>query len=376
MKKILTFIKKETVLTVAWALAALSAFWVRPGALYFDYIDFRSLGILWGLMAIMQGLKCNGVFEAIGWKLLEKTRKVGELVAVLVFLCFFTAMFITNDVALITFVPFTVMMLINCRKEELMIPVIVLQTIAANLGSMLTPIGNPQNLYLYGLSGLSIREFLLYMLPFSAVSAVLLLAALALIRGKEQKIRAGEHSKGVRKYDKKRTLRITVYLALFIFSLLVVVHVVPCCFLVISVLILLFVLEKRVLLDIDYALLFTFIGFFIFTGNIGNVDIIKEFLQHLVAGREVFVGILTSQCISNVPAALLLSGFTTDYKSLLLGVNLGGLGTLIASMASLISYKFLVNQYPDKKGRYMLWFTIANIVFLLILSGFYFLIYK
>lgn len=376
MKKILTFIKKETVLTVAWALAALSAFWVRPGACYFDYIDFRSLGILWSLMAIMQGLKCNGVFEAIGWKLLEKTRKVGELVAVLVFLCFFTAMFITNDVALITFVPFTVMMLINCRKEELMIPVIVLQTIAANLGSMLTPIGNPQNLYLYGLSGLSIREFLLYMLPFSAVSAVLLLAALALIRGKEQKIRAGEHSKGVRKYDKKRILRITVYLALFIFSLLVVVHVVPCCFLVISVLILLFVLEKRVLLDIDYALLFTFIGFFIFTGNMGNVDIIKEFLQHLVAGREVFVGILTSQCISNVPAALLLSGFTTDYKSLLLGVNLGGLGTLIASMASLISYKFLVNQYPDKKGRYMLWFTIANIVFLLILSGFYFLIYK
>lgn len=376
MKKILTFIKKETVLTVAWALAALSAFWVRPGACYFDYIDFRSLGILWSLMAIMQGLKCNGVFEAIGWKLLEKTRKVGELVAVLVFLCFFTAMFITNDVALITFVPFTVMMLINCRKEELMIPVIVLQTIAANLGSMLTPIGNPQNLYLYGLSGLSIREFLLYMLPFSAVSAVLLLAALALIRGKEQKIRAGEHSKGVRKYDKKRILRITVYLALFIFSLLVVVHVVPCCFLVISVLILLFVLEKRVLLDIDYALLFTFIGFFIFTGNMGNVDIIKEFLQHLVAGREVFVGILTSQCISNVPAALLLSGFTTDYKSLLLGVNLGGLGTLIASMASLISYKFLVNQYPDKKGRYMLWFTIANIIFLLILSGFYFLIYK
>lgn len=376
MKKILTFIKKETVLTVAWALAALSAFWVRPGACYFDYIDFRSLGILWSLMAIMQGLKCNGVFGAIGWKLLEKTRKVGELVAVLVFLCFFTAMFITNDVALITFVPFTVMMLVNCRKEELMIPVIVLQTIAANLGSMLTPIGNPQNLYLYGLSGLSIREFLLYMLPFSAVSAVLLLAALALIRGKEQKIRAGEHSKGVRKYDKKRTLRITVYLALFIFSLLVVVHVVPCCFLVISVLILLFVLEKRVLLDIDYALLFTFIGFFIFTGNMGNVDIIKEFLQHLVAGREVFVGILTSQCISNVPAALLLSGFTTDYKSLLLGVNLGGLGTLIASMASLISYKFLVNQYPDKKGRYMLWFTIANIVFLLILSGFYFLIYK
>ena len=208
-------------------------------------------------MAIMQGLKCNGVFEAIGWKLLEKTRKVGELVAVLVFLCFFTAMFITNDVALITFVPFTVMMLINCRKEELMIPVIVLQTIAANLGSMLTPIGNPQNLYLYGLSGLSIREFLLYMLPFSAVSAVLLLASLALIRGKGQKIRAEVHSKGVRKDDKKRILRITVYLILFVFSLLVVVHVVPCCFLVISVLILLFILEKRVLLDVDYALLFT-----------------------------------------------------------------------------------------------------------------------
>lgn len=368
LKGVLRYLKKETVLTVAWALAVVSAFWIKPSASYFEYIDWRSLGILWSLMAVMQGLKSNGVFEAVGWKLLEKTKKVWQLAIVLIFLCFFTSMFITNDVALITFVPFTVMMLINCQKETLMIPMIVLQTIAANLGSMLTPIGNPQNLYLYGISDLSMGEFILWMLPYSIASAILLILSLFIIKGKGEKISNSEHPKRESKANEKKVVRIVSYTALFILALLVVARVMPYYYLVILVLITLLVLERNVLLHVDYALLFTFIGFFIFTGNMGNIAFVRDVLQSLVGGKEIIVGILSSQCISNVPAALLLSGFTADYKSLLLGVNLGGLGTLIASMASLISYKFFVNQYPSKKGKYFLWFTVANIIYLIILT--------
>lgn len=368
MKKIIRFIKKETVLSVAWALAVLSAFWIKPSASYFEYIDWRSLGILWSLMAIMQGLKSNGVFEAIGWKLLHKTKKVWQLALVLIFLCFFTSMFITNDVALITFVPFTVMILINCQKEDIMIPIVVLQTIAANLGSMLTPIGNPQNLYLYGISDLSLKDFIYWMLPYSVVSGVLLLLGLVTIKGKSDSIVEEKHPKREPKENGKKAFRIISYLALFVFSLLVVARIFPYEYLVMVVIVVIGYFEYHVLFQVDYYLLLTFVGFFIFTGNMGHIEMVKNLLQELVGGKEMIVGILASQGISNVPAALLLSGFTNDYKSLLLGVNIGGLGTLIASMASLISYKFYVNQYPNKKGKYFIWFTVMNIIFLVILT--------
>jgi Na+/H+ antiporter NhaD/arsenite permease-like protein len=151
-------------------LRPISAFFVKPNIKYIDYIDFRTLGILWSLMVIMEGLSCNGLFEKIGYKLLKKTKNVWQLSITLVFICFFSSMLITNDVALITFVPFTMMILGKCEKQNLLIPIIVLQTIAANLGSMLTPIGNPQNLYLYGLWGVNIFTFIKTILPYSIVS--------------------------------------------------------------------------------------------------------------------------------------------------------------------------------------------------------------
>lgn len=271
-------------------------------------------------------------------------------------------MAITNDVALITFVPFAIVALQKAKQERLLIPVVVLQTVAANLGSMLTPIGNPQNLYLYNLSQMGLGEFILCMLPNTLMSFVLIILALLFVKGKNEAVvlSNGETTK----VDGKQTM---VYGALFLLSLLVVAKVLVCEIALAVILVVVFFMDKKVLKEVDYCLLLTFISFFIFTGNLGNIAVIRESLQMLVEGRELLVGVVASQAISNVPAALLLSGFTTDYRALLAGVNIGGLGTLIASMASLISYKILANQYDEKKGSYFKCFTVVNMLFLIVL---------
>ncbi|MBR2045557.1 MAG: anion permease [Agathobacter sp.] len=368
-EKIISFIKKEVVLVVATVLAIISAFVVPPSMKYMDYIDWHVLELLLCLMAVMAGLQRCGLFDWLGEALLKKTNKVWQLCLVLIMLCFVLSMVITNDVALITFVPFAIVTLQKCKKERLLIPVVVLQTVAANLGSMLTPIGNPQNLYLYNLSGMGLGEFILCMLPNTLISLGLILISLLFIKGKEEEITLNsivyEQSMEERQLvDKKQTV---VYLILFALSLMVVAKVVPVEIVLIIVLFVIFFLDKSVLKKVDYCLLFTFISFFIFTGNLGNIAVIRDTLQMLVKGRELLVGVVASQAISNVPAALLLSGFTTDYRALLAGVNIGGLGTLIASMASLISYKILAKEYDEKKGSYFKWFTFVNILFLVIL---------
>lgn len=382
-EKLLHFIKQETVLVVATILAIISMFFVTPSAAYLDYIDWHVLGVLLSLMIIMAGLQRTGLFDSIGGKLLSKTKDTRQLAFILVFLCFFFSMLITNDVALFTFVPFAIIMLKKCRQESMMIPVIALQTIAANLGSMLTPIGNPQNLYLYNLSGMGMGEFLGVMLPYTVISGILLCIAILLCCKKqpisevllEEAPKAGEASGTLTEQEAQKAalekgrnlIKNSVYITLFIFSLLVVAHVLSYEVVLMVILLMVFNMDRPVLKQVDYNLLFTFIAFFIFTGNMGNIAAIREALQQLVAGRELFIGILSSQAISNVPAALLLSGFTSDYRELLIGVNVGGLGTLIASMASLISYKLFAKEYNDQKGRYFRWFTISNIVFLAVL---------
>lgn len=370
MKRVVSFIKKETVLLAAWVLALISAFFVKPSGAYLGYIDFRSLGILWSLMVIMQGLKQNGVFSLVGMRLLAKTRKVWQLSAVLIFLCFFCSMFITNDVALITFVPFAVMMLQSCKKEELMIPVIVLQTVAANLGSMLTPIGNPQNLYLFGVSQMGVGEFVRFMLPYTILSGVLLIVCICFLKGKSDPVDAAISEKELLTNERGRVEKACVYTGLFVLSLFVVGRVLDYRYMVAIVFVVVFFMEKKTIFHVDYSLLLTFVGFFIFTGNMGKIQTVSNLLQQVIQGREVVLGVLISQCISNVPATLLLSGFTEEYKKLLLGVNIGGLGTLIASMASLISYKIFANTCNKEKGRYFIHFTMINIVFLIVLLAF------
>ena len=366
MRNYLKSIKKpDTVLTIAWILAIVSSFFVHPGKEYLGYIDFRSLGILWGLMVIIQGFKENSVFDRIAGFLLSKVTKSWQLAAVLIFMCFLGSMLITNDVALITFVPFALMILHGCDREDMMIPTVVLQTVAANLGSMLTPIGNPQNLYLYGLTGMGLGKFILTMLPYSLISAVLLAFGLFIIPGREKSLSKSGRSSVTSRFGSVR--QIIIYSVLFAIALLSVVRILPWYVFAIIVLVVVGGMDYKILFRADYVLLLTFIGFFIFTGNMGNIEAISSFLKEILTGREFAISIALSQIISNVPATLMLSGFTTDYKSLLLGVNIGGLGTLIASMASLISYKAYSREYKENSGKYLLVFTAVNLVFLIVL---------
>lgn len=366
--------KLDIVMTVAWILAIVSALLVRPDGKYIDYIDFRSLGILWGLMIIIQGFKKNNLFDMLANKLISKFSKPWQLMAILVFICFFLSMFITNDVALITFVPIAIMILRRANLENVMIPIIVLQTIAANLGSMLTPIGNPQNLYMYGLTGLSLIDFCKIMLPYSLMSFILLVIAIFFVNKRHAGLDKLEKS-----VDKNPDLEETkigsplkrrevlVFSILFIIALLTVGRIIPYYIFVGIVLVAVLVLDRKLIAKADYILLLTFIGFFIFTGNMGRIPFIKDFLENVMANSEFIISLITSQFISNVPATLMLSGFTTNYRQLIIGVNVGGLGTLIASMASLISYKAYTKEYKENTGKYMKKFTGYNIFFLAIL---------
>ena len=364
MKKenvLIKFLKRESVLVIATILAIISMFFVTPSKAYMEYIDWRVLGILLSLMIVTGGLQKNGFFDAIGTALLKKTKTDRQLSVILVVLCFVSGMFITNDVALITFVPFAILIMKKCGQEKLLVPIIVLQTIGANLGSMLTPIGNPQNLYLYSVSQMSIAEFVKVMFPYTIVAGAILIFAAAIFAGKKEPIEVS--------LEKVQTNRIknSMYMIMFVLCMSVVLHFVESYIVLGLVVLLVFYMDREVLWKVDYCLLLTFISFFVFTGNLGKIPWITETLQNLVEGREIIVSIVASQVISNVPATLLLSGFTNNYEALLIGVNLGGMGTLIASMASLISYKLFAKEYGDKKGKYMAYFTIANIIGLIIL---------
>lgn len=378
--KVKDFFKKETVCCIAFLLAVVSMFFIPPSVNYFSYIDFRVLALLFSLMAVVRGFSSIGVFTRLGTLLLTHVHSLRMLSALFIFLCFFFSMLITNDVALITFVPFTILVLSMAEQKKFLIPVIVLETIAANLGSMLTPLGNPQNLYLYTISGLSIGAFVRIMLPYSFVSAILLLifilflpkdtvstATAANTANSTNTVTASNTSivicEAVKTRKNSRIL-FAFYLILFLLCLLTVLHILPYQILFFLVLTGFLLLDYRVLKDVDYFLLLTFLCFFIFIGNMKQISLVHELISELLVHHEVLMGIGASQIISNVPAAILLSGFTDDYSALLIGVNLGGLGTLIASLASLISFKFYTNSNGNDTRRFLGIFTLYNVIFL------------
>ena len=369
--KLVEFIKRETVLAVAVLLAIVSAVMIPPDGEYAGYIDFRTLSVLFCLMTVMAGLQKLGVFRNIAKTLLRHTQNTMQLVEVLVLLCFFFSMIITKDVALITFVPFTFIVLRRSGEDsvkKLAVPVIVLQTIAANLGSMLTPIGNPQNLYLYGKARMDAGSFVLLMLPYSLLSLFLLVSCGAIVAKRSGiEVRGTDVSLPEDERVEQKKYLLPGYLLLFALCLLTVAHIVPYPLTLGIVILMVLILDRETMGKVDYSLLLTFVGFFIFIGNMGRMPAFCEFLQKIIGGREVMTAVIASQVISNVPAALLLSGFTENITALIIGTNLGGLGTLIASMASLISYKQVVRQIPGEKKKYFGWFTLANIVFLVIL---------
>lgn len=378
--KVKELFQKETVCCIAFLLAVISMCFVVPSKNYISYIDFRVLALLFCLMAVVRGLSSIGVFTQLGTMLLTRVHSLRMLSALFIFLCFFFSMLITNDVALITFVPFTILVLSMAEQKKFLIPVIVLETIAANLGSMLTPLGNPQNLYLYTISGLSIGAFVRIMLPYSFVSAILLLifilflpkdtvstATTANTANSTNTVTASNTSNVICEAVKARKnsrILFTAYLILFLLCLLTVLHILPYQIMFLLVLTGFLLLDYRVLKDVDYFLLLTFLCFFIFIGNMKQISLVHELISKLLVHHEVLMGIGASQIISNVPAAILLSGFTDDYSALLIGVNLGGLGTLIASLASLISFKFYANSNGRDTRRFLGIFTLYNVIFL------------
>ena len=368
MNTIVNFIKKETILFISFILATTSMFFVHPDKGYTDYIDWNTLLLLFSLMAVMAGYKRLGVFRLIGVKLLSGTHSTRQLMLILTMLPFFFSMLITNDVALITFVPFAIIVLRLASMENLLVPVVVLQTLAANLGSMLTPMGNPHNLYLYATSGFSPVEFLKLMLPYTLIAAIAIILCCLLHKNRPiDTLNATELSIS---FPIPKTSFILYGIALFL-CLLSVSDVLHPGITAFVILVFLIIYDRACIKEIDYALLGTFIGFFVFTGNMQRIPEFQQLIQNIIGGREVVVSVISSQLISNVPSALLLSGFTTKYELLIIGTNLGGLGTLIASMASLISYKQIAREYPDERIPYLIKYSLANILMLGLLLGFF-----
>lgn len=364
ISQIKSFIKKETVLCIAALCAVGTMFLVPPDAEYLGYIDFRVLCLLLCLMAVVAGFKSVGAFRFLTYQLLRRIRSGRILGVTLVLLPFFSSMLVTNDVALIVFIPFTLALLTQLGCAKSIIPVAVLQTIAANLGSMATPVGNPQNLYLYAAYNLGAGDFFSVTLPLTVLSLVCLAAAAWPVLPKalpEQNLQSEQISS---------LKNLFIYAALFVLCLLTVFRVVPYTVTTAVIVVILALVDRSLLKEIDFMLLLTFVCFFVVSENLGRVEAVCSFLKNLLGRSTLLTSVGASQVISNVPAAVLLSGFTDQWRPLLQGVNIGGLGTPIASLASLITLKLYLRWPGSNALKFLGMFTLANIAGLIILLGF------
>ncbi|MDO5810676.1 MAG: SLC13 family permease [Methanobrevibacter sp.] len=332
MVDLVEFFKKETIFSISFILSLISCFFVRPSIGYLNYINWDTIILLFAIMLIVEVLKNLTIFEILVRKLLIKVKSIRGLVFLLVFACFLSSIFITNDVSLIIFVPFAILALRKIDRTDLIIFTVCLQTIAANVGCMVLPIGAPHNIVLYTVSNVSFDSFFLMLLPYIIVSVAFLMILTFLTPN--DRIRP----LSFRKIDINRENFI-----------------------------------KRVVLGVDYFLLLTFIALFILIGNLENIPVFTLIFKKFIIGNEVICGVLTSQIISNVPAAMLLTGFSTNYEAIIVGINIGGFGTLIASMANLISFKILAREFDEFKARYLVVFTVFNVILLVILLGVNFL---
>ena len=373
MKNVITnlikFTKKENVLMISALAAIISMFYVPLNISYINYIDFRVLAILFCLMAVIMGFNNIGVFDVMSKNLLKHIKGTRMLCYILILLCFILSMWITNDVALLTLVPFTILVLTMTKQENLMIFVIVMETIGANLGSMLTPVGNPQNLYLYTYYDLNASTFFLITIPIVRTSFIILTIPMFFIKNNKITLIFAESS-FIR--DKKKLI---IYILLFLISIGCVFHLISYQVTFVIILLTFLIIDRNSLLKVDYSLLLTFVYFFIFVGNVGQIEVITNFMNDFIKGKVFLTSIVLSQGISNVPAAVLLSTFTDDYKNLILGTNIGGLGTIIASLASLISYKLYAKVEGKNIKKYLLLFTLLNFFSLIILLLVYKIIY-
>ena len=361
MTKVKRFIKKNVVFCVALLAAVATCFLVPPDAAYADYFDWKTLSCLFLTLAVVCALRNIKFFTILARKLVLLSGGLRVLFLVLVLITFIGSMLIANDMALITFLPLGYFALSVARKEKYMAYLFILQNISANLGGLLTPFGNPQNLYLYSCFNIPTGEFCTIMLPPFLLAVTLL--ALACFLVPRQKLEIHEDFP-----EKLNTRRTALYLVLFAMSLLIVFRVIPVWVGLCIVPVVIAAVDFSALRAVDYGLLGTFFCFFVFSGNLARIDAVNAFFSALLQRDTLLVSIVSCQFISNVPTAILFSRFTTDYHSLLLGVNIGGTGTLIASLASLITFSEFRILYPQQGKKYLGMFTLINVVFLIIMT--------
>ena len=362
-QKTFNWCKKETVFCITFLFALISMLFVKPDAKYISYIDFGTLLTLFSLMAVVSGWRRTGLFSTLGNIVCNRVHGQRGLCLTLVLLCFFTSMIITNDVALLTFVPFAIVLL-SKNNAFVLLYTVVLQTLAANLGSMIAPIGNPQNIFLFSKMQLSTIQFMRILFPYTLVSFLLLIFSVLIVKNEKMQIERQEDEINRTGYARKNIL----YTTLFVLCLLSVVNAVPKWAVAVLVALSVFIADRKVFFNIDFMLLLTFTAFFIFTGNIARLDSIDNFLKQITGRNEFAVSLAFSQIISNVPATLLLHPFAQNTKELLLGVDIGGLGTPVASLASLISLK-LYTQEKGGTAKFLAVFTLMNIIYLAALCG-------
>ena len=359
--KIKNFAKTNAVFLIALFLAIATSFMVKPDESYLGYLDFKTLACLFCTLAVVCALKNIKFFTILARKIISATGSLRSAVTALVFITFFGSMLIANDMALITFLPLGYYVLTSTGKEDYMAFVFVMQNIAANLGGMLTPFGNPQNLYLYSKFNISNSEFVSIMLiPFLTATAIIIACCLFV---KNEKIEPCE------KLELSLNKPLTaIYSVLFAISIAIVFRVIPYYIGTVIVLVGILICDRRALKKVDYGLLLTFVCFFIFAGNMSRIGTVRELFTTLLDKNTLLVSVLSCQFISNVPSAILLSQFTDNYRELLRGVNIGGAGTLIASLASLITFREYTSHNKGKALKYLGVFTLLNLLFLIVLT--------
>ena len=357
---IFEFIKKNIVMFIAFLAALSTSFMIPIDKEYLRYFDYKTLTCLFCVLAVVCALKNINFFYILAKKVVQLFKTARMSILALVYITFIGSMLIANDMALLTFLPLGYFVLTTTNKEKYMAFTFIMQNIAANLGGMLTPFGNPQNLYLYSKFQIPNFEFVSIMLPSFLIS-VLLITICCLIFVKSEPLKIN---------DEKIVLnptRTIIYLMLFALSIAIVFRGIPYWIGLIVIPIFLFFMDKKALKMVDYPLLLTFVFFFIFAGNMSRIDLIHEFFNRLLTESTLLSSVLSCQFISNVPSAILLSQFTDNYADLLVGVNIGGTGTLIASLASLITFKEYIKHNPDKIKKYIVQFSLFNFAFLFIL---------
>lgn len=358
--KIMAFAKKEVVLSIATLCTIVTIFFVPFDKEYLDYFEFKTLIALFCMLAVVAGLKNTNVFELISKKLIGLFRTRRAVIYALVYGTFLFDMIVANDMSLITFLPLTYIVLHSTGNDKYLAITFILQTIAANMGGMVTPYGNPQNLYLYSYFEIPTVEFFGVLLIQFITVAVLLFVAGLFIKNEKLELK----NDGKIEIKKKE---LAIYAVLFVFVILSIFRVVPHIITLALVVLTVLIVDRARFRYVDYALLATFCVFFVFSGNIARIPAIENFMVSIVTENTLLAGIVSCQFISNVPTAILLSKFTSNYSDLLVSVNIGSLGIIISSLASLITLKEYLKHQPQNFKRYMLTFTIVNTSFLAVL---------